>query len=228
MRAIPQCLRKLLGHLCVSCVLLVGGVAFAEGPDQSKLFHGYAVGAFISQPFGGAAGPETLLSRTDWDDVFDTGGGLRFELFREQPGGWRGQVGLVYSGWDGKFFVGGVFPAGAQFSDFSLYGAYLGGTALLNSTLLGYQPYFLGNLGLVHLSSVTAVTGGMTIPYWSGNWRDYLELGAGLRKKLNGGTLTLDLRLQVFGKPESANYPISAATGGQSLLLGIGYEWGRR
>jgi len=38
----------------------------------------------------------------------------------------------------------------------------------------------------------------------------------------------VDLRLQLFGAPESANYPIAEATGGSSLLLGVGYEWGVR
>ncbi len=220
--------RHVIGLFCILCALLAGRTALAEEAARSTPSYGVAVGGFVSQFVGGESGPETLLSDTGYNDTFDTGGGLRLEMFREFSEGMRGQIGLVYARWSGKFFTGGEFPAGAQFDDFSLYGAYLGGTVLMGGPTQGFRPYILGNLGLVHLSSLTVESGGTTVAYWSGNWRDYLELGVGLARKMGDGRLTLDLRLQAFGKPKSANYPIAEATGGQSLLFGIGYEWGLR
>ena len=220
--------RHLITLSCFLCALLAGRPALAAEAAQSAPSYGIGVGAFVSQFVGGESGPETFLSDTSYTDTFNTGGGLRFEVFREFSEGMRGQVGLVYARWGGKFFTGGEFPAGAQFDDFSLYGAYFGGTVFMGGPTQGFQPYILGNLGLVYLSSLNVVSGGTTIPYWSGNWRDYLELGVGVARKMGNGRLTLDLRLQAFGKPNSATYPIAEPTGGQSLLFGIGYEWGLR
>jgi hypothetical protein len=208
--------------LCILSVALAAP-AFAEGTSS----YGIAAGAFVSQFIGGMSGPETPLSATRYYDTFDTGAGLRLEVFREFPEAWRGQLGLVYSRWPGQFFTGGEFPSGAQFDDFSLAGAYIGGTYRMRRRE-GYEPYFLGNFGLVYLSSLTVTSAGSTIPYWSGNWRDYLELGVGVARRAGAGSLTLDLRLQLFGKPKSENWPIAEATGGQSVLLGLGYEWGLR
>jgi hypothetical protein len=196
-----------------------------EVPTQPPAY-GIAAGAFLSRFIGGDSGPETPLSDTAYGDTFQTGGGARIEGYRDFGSGWRGQIGLVHAQWRGKYFVGGEFPAGAQFGDFSLNGIYLGGRIAADSAS-GLQPYVLGNLGLVRLSSLSVQSGGATIPYWSDTWRNYLELGVGVAWKLRGnGAVTADVRLQAFGKPTSLNFPIAEATGGQSLLLNVGYEWG--
>jgi hypothetical protein len=124
-------------------------------------------------------------------------------------------------------FAGGAFAS-------SFIGGDSGPTTPLSDTRYsdtfgtGYQPYVLGNLGLVYLSELSVVSGGSTIPYWAGNWRDYLELGVGVARRTGGGTWTLDVRLQTFGAPESATWPIGEATAGTSLLFGVGYEWERQ
>jgi hypothetical protein len=215
--------------LAVLAGLLSALVAAPPSPAaDSASRYGLSVGAFASQFVGGDSGPVTPLSDTRYSDTFGTGFGLRLEAYRNFDSGWRGQVGLVYAGWGGEFFTGGEFPAGAQFGDFSLSGIYVGGRIALGDAA-GFQPYLLGNLGLVYLSEMSVVSGGATIPYWSGNWRDYLELGAGVAKRMGGGgTITLDLRLQTFGAPDPATWPIGAATAGTSLLFGVGYEWERQ
>jgi hypothetical protein len=208
------------------CVLLAAP-SFAQDAQRPAQRDGFAVGAFLSQFIGGDSGPVTLLSETMYPDTFSTGGGLRLEVYREFESGWRGQLGLVYSAWRGKFFTGGEFPTGAQFGDFSLAGVYVGGRYAIGGGER-YQPYVLGNLGLVYLSELEVHSGGQTIPYWTGNWRDYFELGIGAARKTGGGgRLTMDVRFQIFGAPEAATWPIAAATGGISFLLGIGYEWDR-
>jgi hypothetical protein len=204
--------------------LLAAAPALAadEAPPASR--YGFAAGVFASQFIAGDAGPVTLVSETLYADTFDTGFGLRLEGYRNFDSGWRGQIGLVYSQWSGRFFTGGEFPAGAQFGDFSLYGIYIGGRSPVRRAE-GFQPYFLGNLGLVHLSELTVVSGGTAVPYWTGNWRDYLELGAGVARRTGSGVITLDVRLQIFGPPEPATWPLAAATAGTTILIGMGYEW---
>ena len=210
---------------CVALVLALLGAAPALAEGGSR--YGIAAGGFASSFIGGDSGPVTPLSDTRYSDTFGTGFGLRLEAFRIYDSGWRAQVGLVYAGWGGQSFTGGEFPAGAQFGDFSLAGLYIGGRYPFGQGE-GFRPYVLGNLGLVYLSELSVVSGGSTIPYWSGNWRDYLELGVGVAKRTGGGgTLTLDVRLQTFGAPESATWPIGEATAGTSLLFGVGYEWER-
>jgi len=216
--------RHSAGLLVLLCALLAAAPALAEDGSQPASRYGFAAGAFVSQFIGGDSGPVTPLSETQYPDTFSTGGGLRLEAYRNYDSGWRGQIGLVYASWSGKFFTGGEFPAGAQFGDFDLYGIYVGGRYPFGRAD-GFQPYVLGNLGVVHLSSLTVVSGGTTIPYWSGNWRDYLEIGAGVAQRMGSGAITVDVRLQTFGAPEPATYPIAAATSGSSLLLGVGYAW---
>lgn len=211
------------------CALLCTASAWADEIPPPTPKYGISIGAFVSTFFGESqSGPQTPLSNTTYSDTFNTGGGFRIEGYRDFDAGWRGQVGLVHSQWSGKYFVGGEFPAGAQFGDFSLSGVYVGGRyswALASD----WTPYVVGNLGIVNLSSLTVETGGTTIPYWSGNVRDYLELGAGVAWKLgHRQALTADLRLQAFGAPQSASYPVAEATGGTALLINVGYEWGFR
>ena len=213
----------MLERVALLLALLAAVPALADGAPR----YGFAAGAFASSFIGGDSGPVTPLSETVYSDTFSTGFGLRLEAYRDFDSGWRGQVGLVYAGWGGEQFTGGEFPAGAQFGDFSLAGVYIGGRYSFGQGE-GFRPYVLGNLGLVYLSELSVVSGGATIPYWSGNWRDYIELGAGVAKRTGGsGTITLDVRLQTFGAPEAATWPIGAATAGTSLLFGVGYEWER-
>lgn len=213
----------------VSFALFCTVSAWADEVPPAAPRYGISIGAFVSTfSGGGQSGPQTPLSDTLYSDTFNTGGGFRIEGYKDFGAGWRGQVGLVHSQWSGKYFVGGEFPAGAQFGDFSLSGIYVGGRyswALASA----WSPYVVGNLGIVNLSSLTVETGGTTLPYWSGNWSDYLEMGAGVAWKLDDHqALTADLRLQVFGAPKSANYPIAEATGGTALMINVGYEWGFR
>jgi hypothetical protein len=199
---------------------------WADETSGTEPGYGVAAGAFLSKFIGGDSGPETPLSDTAYGDTFQNGGGVRVEGYRDFGSGWRAQVGLVHAQWSGKHFVGGEFPGGAQFGDFSLTGMYLGGRIAADRAS-GLVPYVLGNFGLVRLSSLSVQSAGAAMPYWSDTWRDYLELGAGVAWKLRGASaITVDLRLQAFGKPTSVNFPIAEATGGQSLLLNVGYEWG--
>ena len=213
-------IRWLAAPVGLLAALLAAGPSFAEDAPR----YGFAAGAFASSFIGGDSGPVTPLSETRYSDTFNTGFGLRLEAYRDFQSGWRGQVGLVYASWGGRHFAGGEFPAGAQFGDFSLAGIYLGGRFTFGQGE-SFTPFVLGNLGLVYLSELSVVSGGTTIPYWSGNWRDYIELGAGVAKRTSGGTWTLDVRLQTFGAPEPATWPIGAATAGTSLMFGVGYEW---
>jgi len=210
------------------CVSLHAPSVWADEVPVRPSGYGVAAVAFLSSFIGGESGPETPLSDTAYSDTFQTGGGARVEGYRDFGSGWRAQVGLVHARWRGAYFVGGEFPSGAQFGDFSLTGIYVGGRIASDRTS-GLVPYVLGNLGLVRLSSLSVQSGGATIPYWSDTWRDYLELGAGVAWPLRGASaITVDVRLQAFGKPTSVNFPIAEATGGQTLLLNVGYEWGLR
>lgn len=214
------------GLLCAAlCATAIG----ADVPSPQASVYGVTIGGFLSRFFGESqSGPETPLSNTRYQDTFETGGGFRLEGYRAVDPNLRLQVGLVHSRWSGRTFVGGEFPSGARFSDFSLNGLYIGGryAASLDSA---WAPYVLGNFGLVHLSSVTVDVGGTTSPYWTGNWRDYLEVGAGVSRRIGERqAMTVDVRLQVFGAPKPARYPIAAATGAVALMLNLGYEFEMR
>jgi hypothetical protein len=75
---------------------------------------------------------------------------------------------------------------------------------------------------VIHFGSLSGAT---PIPYFTGNWVNYMELGGGAARRTGGGAITLDLRFQYFGIPEPAGWPLAAATGGWTLLFGVGYEW---
>jgi hypothetical protein len=209
-------------------VALLAALLCAPSLADEPARYGFGAGGFMSSFIGGDSGPVTPVSETRYPDTFGTGYGLRLEGYRNHGGGLRSQLGLVYASWSGKSFAGGEFPSGAQFGDLSLAGLYAGGRVAWASAP-GWQPYVLGNLGLVRLSSLNVQSGATTIPYWSSRWRDYLELGAGIARSTGGGrSMTLDARLQVFGKPEAATYPIAAATSGSALMIAFGYEWEAR
>jgi hypothetical protein len=203
--------------------LLAAAPALAADEAPPASGYGFAAGVFASQFIAGDAGPVTLVSETLYSDTFDTGFGLRLEGYRNYGNGWRGQVGLVYEGWSGKYFSGGAFPAGVQFEDFSVYGIYAGVRYLMGRAD-GYQPYIVSNLGAVYLSSLSVVSGGTTIPYWTGNWGNYFELGAGVSRRTGNGAITLDVRLQMIGAPDPAAWPLAAGTNSTSFLLAVGYD----
>jgi hypothetical protein len=180
---------------------------------------------FGSQFFGGGqAGPETLLSPTHYQDAFDTGMGGRFEVFKDFNAVLRAEVGIAYTAWSGKNFTGGEFPSGAKFGDFNLPAFYVGAKAhVFGSETL--RPYVVANLGAARPSKVSITTGGVTQPYWSATWTSYLDMGAGVEYHVSRVTaLTFDSRLQLFGKPKSANPPISDATGGSAWLFSLGLD----
>jgi hypothetical protein len=206
------------------CALLGAAPAFAADESQTASRYGISAGVFAGQFVVGDSGPVTLLSETPYADTFGTGVGLRLEGYRNYGDGWRGQIGLVYEGWSGKYFAGGEFPAGVQFGDFSVYGIYAGVRYLMGRAG-GYQPYIVGNLGAVYLSELSVVSGGTTIPYWTGNWGNYFELGAGVSRRTGNGAITLDVRLQIIGAPDPATWPTAAATNSSSFLFAVGYDW---
>jgi hypothetical protein len=211
-------------YLLPFLALLAAAPAFAADEPQAASRYGFTAGVLVSQFMVGDAGPVTLVSEMPYADTFGTGVGLRLEGYRDYDSGWRAQVGLVYEGWSGKYFAGGEFPAGVQFGDFSVYGIYAGVRYLMGRAD-GYQPYIVGNLGAVYLSPLSVVTGGTTIPYWTGNWGNYFELGAGVSRRAGNGAITLDLRLQIIGAPDPATWPTTAATNSSSFLFSVGYDW---
>ena len=223
---------KGLRILSVIIICILGPVRISLAADQSPNAvvkeNKYGVSASVSRIkfFGGSqSGPETLLSDTNYQDTFDTGYGWRVEGFYEWKPALRVVLGIVHNEWDGKFFVGGVFPAGAQFDDFSLTGVYIGlkYRFRLNSRL---RPFLLGNLGIVRLSSLDVTVSGSEIPYWDSTYRDYLNVGTGIEYRLTDKlALFLDARLELFGEPDSANSIISDATGASAFPITFGIDY---
>ena len=195
----------------------------SKAKPQSKYGISFALAAV---PFiGGESGPTTLVSDTKYQDTFDTGYGGRLEIFADRSSGWRFCLGGIYNQWKGAYFKGGEFPQGAQFDDFSLAGFYIGTKYRFNraSTV---RPYVLGNLGLVSLSSVDVTVNGNKIAYWDQTYRDVLDLGAGIEYGLSPKTaIYVDIRLELFGKPDSAYSFMAEATGGQALPISFGIDF---
>ncbi len=212
-------------------LLLVPGLSLAAGPISADETGERRLGicaAISAVPLvAGDSGPETPLSATKYNDTFDSGFGLRLELFRDWNPSLRLCLGGVWNGWNGKSFTGGEFPGGAEFGDFYIAGLYAGGRiAFFRGSRL--RPYILGNLGVVYMPSVDVTTGGKKIPYWGEFLRDFLELGAGAEYSLSDRAFVFaDVRFTAFGAPRGQNYPISEATGGQCvpISLGLGFRF---
>jgi len=216
--AMPVFLGVAVSMACAPAQATDASVISAPAPS-------FGVGAFGSRFFGGSqSGPATAISDTRYQDTFEPGTGIRIDAGLDVNDTLRGVVGIVHSRWGGKTFRGGEFPAGARFSDLNLTAVYLG-ARLRFLPGAPVRPYVLGNLGLAGLSSVTVDRGSGPTPYWKSTLRDYLEFGGGLEYPVAGGfSLTADLRLQVFGKPDSASGLIAEATGGVALIGQVGFE----
>jgi hypothetical protein len=197
-------------------------------PTQKGMKFGVSL-ALAVVPFepagGGDSGPETPLSTTKYKDTFDMGWGGRVEGFYDWTPTLRGQVGIVHNRWKGKHFTGGEFPNGADFGDFNLTALYIGlKYRFLPASRL--RPYILGNIGVASLSSVDVTFNGSTRSYWSQTYRDYLDIGTGVEYRLTDHIgVYLDVRLEVFGKPNSDLGYIADATGGHSLPVTIGLDF---
>ena len=192
---------------------------------QQKSKYGVSFALAVLPFIGGDSGPTTPISATHYQDTFNTGYGGRIEIFYDRTDAWRFYLGGVYNKWQGQFFQGGEFPNGAQFDDFSMAGVYIGAKYRFNKTSR-IRPYLLGNFGLVSMSSVDVTVNGNKIPYWDQTYRDYLDLGTGIEYGLtNKVALYLDIRLEFFGKPNSANFPIAEPTGGTSLPITFGIDY---
>jgi hypothetical protein len=221
--------KSMIFTLVVVIGFCLTGYSFAvdepvSGMQQTSKY-GISLALAVVPFVGGDSGPTTPISATDYKDTFDTGYGGRIEIFYDLVNGWRFYLGGVYNKWEGQFFQGGEFPNGAKFDDFSMAGFYIGVKYRFNREAR-IRPYLLGNLGLVSLSSVDVTVNGNKIPYWDQTYRDYLDLGAGIEYGLtNKVTLFLDIRLEAFGKPDSANFPIAEATGGQTLPITFGIDY---
>jgi hypothetical protein len=86
-------------------------------------------------------------------------------------------------------------------------------------------PYALGNIGIVRLSSVAVTVNGSSIPYWDSTYRDYLDLGGGVEYRLTDkSAIFVDIRLESFGKPDRANFPIAEASGGSALPMTFEFD----
>ena len=199
-----------------------------ESPNRIREVKKYGISAAVAiVPFfgGSQSGPETLISDTNYQDTFETGHGLRLEGFYEWTPTRRAILGFIHNQWDGRFFRGGAFPNGAQFDDFSLTGVYIG-LKLRFRQDSRLRPCFLVNFGIVRLSSLDVTVNGSEIPYWDSTYREYLDLGAGIEYDLTDNVVFfLDARLELFGKPDSANPPISDATGASAFPITFGIDY---
>ncbi len=218
----------LLSAIVLVIPLLAGTPALpaeaAESPEQQSGHYGISFAVAVVPFVGGASGPTTLISDTDYKDTFDTGYGGRVEFFYDGSHGWRFYLGGVYNQWKGKFFQGGEFSEGAQFDDFNLAGIYLGAKYRFNRES-NMRPYLLGNLGVVSLSEVNVTVNGNKRPYWNQTYRDYLDLGVGVEYGLTKRiALFIDVRLEIFGKPDSVDF-IAAATSGSTLPVNFGIDY---
>lgn len=206
--------------------LFTGGqLEAADGPATSEPRPGVSVGVFGSRFFGySQSGPTTPISDTRYQDTFEPGSGARLDAGLDLNETLRGVAGIVHSRWGGKYFRGGEFPAGARFGDLGLTAVYLG-ARLRFLPGASVRPYVLGNLGIAQLSAVTVDRGSGASPYWKNTFRDYLEFGGGLEYPVaDRFSLTADLRIQVFGKPDSAAGLISEGTGGVALVGQVGFD----
>ena len=215
-------------HLLIITVFIAfeaGTASFAEEESTYNPHYGMSAAVAIVPFYGGASGPTTPISETNYPDTFDTGIGTRLEIFYDWTPAWRYYLGGVYNKWEGKFFRGGEFPEGAQFDDFRMAGIYIGVKYRFNQGS-PWRPYLMGNLGLVSLSAIDVTVDDAEIPYWKKTYRDYLDMGVGIEYSLTGNVAVfLDYRLELAGKPNSINFPIAEATGSSSFPITFGIDF---
>ena len=209
-------------------IVLVGGScpeASAQGPPAASAGRfGLSLSAAVVPFLGGDSGPETPISQTNYYDTFDTGWGGRLEVFYDWTAMLRVHLGVVHNEWSGKYFTGGEFPQGAQFGDLDLTAFYIGcKVRFAEGSRL--RPYLLGNLGVVQVSSVDITTGGNTLPYWSSTTTSFLDLGAGIEYTFSKHVAAfIDVRVEIFGTPDSAMGFMAEGTGSDSLPVSIGID----
>lgn len=212
--------------LCASLFTLGSAV---RADDTAPVRLGVSVALHTSTFIGNSqSGPWTPVSDTLYSDTFEHGRGGRLEIFRDLDSTWRLQGGVARTGWSGRYFKGGEFPAGVQFGDFGAT-AFYGGARWRFREGNTVRPYFVGNFGLTWLDDVAVDTGSGPSPYWKRTLRDYLELGAGVEVRLSDRTaLLFDGRFQVFGKPGSARGYTAEGTGGVAFLISAGFDFNLR
>ena len=191
-----------------SLFILATVPAFAEGPAGISL-----AGAAV--PFiEGDAG--TGIGAPQYDDIFDSGWGIRMEPYYDFSQELRGLIGFTYQSWSGGTY------SGFEFDDLNLWSFYFGikyrffpGSAV--------RPYVLADFGYAHLDSVDISTGGAKATYWDDTNTYLLDFGGGVELVISQNfSMYVDIRQQIFGEPDSALPPSSDAESPLSMPISVG------
>ncbi len=170
-------------------------------------------GAYI--PFvGGDAG--SGYGAPEYEDAFDPGWGVRVEPYLDFNDSLRGVLGFTTQRWGGQTYLG------FDFDDLKLWSVYAGVKYrfLPNSKV---RPYLLADLGYANLDAVNLSSGNSSATYWSETDTFLLDFGGGAEFVVSSNlSVFFDIRLQIFGKPDSELGPSSDATSATSMPVSVG------
>jgi len=156
------------------------------------------------------------IGAPEYEDAFGTGGGVRLEPYYDFNQQLRGVLGFTIQRWPGDTF------SGVEFDDLKLWSLYAGvkyrflpGSAV--------RPYVLADVGYAKLDSVDITIGNTSGTYWKSTDTFLLDFGGGAEFVVTPNfSLFIDIRMQIFGEPDSALEPASDADGGVSVPVSIG------
>lgn len=196
----------------LAAVALIALPASAAGP-YGLSFSGAGI-PFVS----GDAG--TGIGAPEYGDAFGTGWGFRIEPYFDFTPTLRGQIGVTYQSWSGENFQG------VEFDDLKLWAIYVGGKyRFLPGS--AFRPYLVADIGYANLDSVdVSITGLGSLPYWDSTGTYLVDFGAGAEWMVSPNLgIFIDVRGQVFGKPDAMLTPIAEADPGWSLPISLGLNY---
>jgi hypothetical protein len=171
--------------------LLVPAVGFAQEGKASVRLWGQ-MSPFISGEAGTGPGAP------DYKDAFDTGWGLGGEFAWRFCRWFSGVAGLGYE------VLGGDTYKGFSFDDLDMVPLYAGGKFHLIPGAAPWDLYLRLDVGAAYLSSVDIRYGSLNGRYWDASWVFLFDVGFGTEYRWGRWGLSLDLKAQYLGSPDSA------------------------
>ncbi len=195
----------------LAAVALIALPASAAGP-YGLSFSGAGIPLISGDAGTGTGAPE-------YTDAFDTGWGFRIEPYYDFTPTLRGQFGITYQSWGGKDFQG------VEFDDLKMWAVYVGGKYRF---LPGspFRPYIVADVGYANLDSVDIKIGGVSVPYWDKTGTYMVDVGVGAEYMVSPNLgIFVDVRGQMFGKPDAILTPTAEADAGTSVPISVGVNY---
>jgi opacity protein-like surface antigen len=179
-------------------------------------------GAWIPFVSGDAANDPGIGEVPKYKDAFEPGLGGRIELYYDFTPTLRGQFGGTYQVWGGDTFQN------VEFDDLKMWALYVGGKyRFLPGS--AFRPYLVADIGYAQLDSVdvrTLTPPIGTVHYWDKTGTYFADAGVGAEFMVTPNLgIFVDVRGQIFGKPDALLTPTAEADPGISVPISVGLNY---